>query len=185
MLIDKTYSIFANTNIIRGKIMKLSVKIAVIFLGVLFIAGAQGDLLAKDKFSYDGQIRLRSEYDLKSTAPERHSETFHDLRTRVGLKFEPTRRTLVYVQLQDSRRLGDPSSGDLSSTENVDLHQAYFQIDDAIFDNLQFKAGRFELNYGNQRVFGSVGWHNTGRSWEGGLASYRADKFRIPQHHSS
>ena len=29
------------------------------------------------------------------------------------------------------------------------------------------RAGRFEVNTGNQRLFGAVGWHNVGRSWEG------------------
>ncbi|MBD3257879.1 hypothetical protein GF377_05555, partial [candidate division GN15 bacterium] len=40
----------------------------------------------------------------------------------------------------------------------------------------------FEVNLGNQRVFGSVGWHNVGRSWEGLNAwldrlDYRLDAF--------
>jgi len=123
------------------------------------------------KFSYDGQIRLRSEFDLKAFDVERHAQNFNDLRTRVGLRFDPSDRAFVYVQLQDSRRLGDPESGDLSATNNVDLHQAYFVIKEAIFPWLTVKGGRFEVNYGNQRVFGSVGWNNIGRSWEGGLAT--------------
>ncbi|MCP4569408.1 MAG: alginate export family protein [FCB group bacterium] len=136
-------------------------------------------LMASDKFSYDGQIRLRGELDLTSTDSSRHAQNFNLLRTRVGLKFEPTDRAFAYVQLQDSRTLGSPGSGDLSATDNVDLHQAYFVIDGAIFSPLLIKAGRFELNYGNQRVFGAVGWHNVGRSWEGGLLSYRGDKFTL------
>lgn len=150
---------------------------AVAGLFLLFV-GVQ-DIKADDKLTVDGQIRLRDEIDLKSNDIERHSKVFHDLRTRVGLKFEPTDQTLVYVQLQDSRRLGDPSSGDLGTSENVDLHQAYFEIRNIIKPCLRFKAGRFELNYGNQRVFGSVGWSNTGRSWEGGILSCVCDKGRL------
>ena len=37
---------------------------------------------------------------------------------------------------------------------------------------MQFKAGRFEVAYGNQRVFGAVDWHNIGRSWDGLMLSY-------------
>ncbi len=148
-----------------------------ICLAVMAI-GAE-EILAGDKLSFDGQVRLRNEYDLKSTDAFRHSEVFHDLRTRIGLKFEPTDETMVYIQLQDSRRLGDPSSGELTSTNNVDLHQVYFEISDAVFEGVTIKAGRFELNYGNQRMFGSVGWHNAGRSWEGGLLSYRKEQFRF------
>lgn len=135
--------------------------------------------MAETKFSYDGQLRLRSELDFKSFDALRHGKNFHDLRTRVGLKFEPTDRAFIYVQFQDSRRLGDPASGDLSASDNVDLHQAYFEIHNAIFETLYIRAGRFELNYGNQRVFGSVGWHNIGRSWEGGLLSVRPNNFRL------
>ena len=134
---------------------------------------------AGEKFSYDGQIRLRGELDLKSTAESRHSANFYDLRTRIGFKFQPVDLAYVYVQLQDSRRLGDPASGDLSSTDNVDIHQAYFQLSDFVTKGLSLKAGRFEHVYGNQRIFGSVGWSNTGRSWEGGLLSYKHEKFWI------
>ena len=152
--------------------------VSAVIIGFGLIVSAAADLRAEAKLSYDGQIRLRSEYDLKSVHRSRHSKTFHDLRTRVGLKFEPTDKAMVYIQLQDSRRLGNPSSGSLEATNNVDLHQAYFEIKDAVFNDLVVKAGRFELVYGNQRVFGSVGWNNVGRSWEGAVASYRPKDFR-------
>jgi hypothetical protein len=158
--------------------MKTLSKTLFIAITITLIAAFATNVWAESKWSFDGQIRLRDEYDLKSTDSSRHSKVFHELRTRLGVKFEPTDKTMVYVQFQDSRRLGDPSSGGLNSTENVDLHQAYFQIQDAIFSRLWIKAGRFELNYGNQRVFGSVGWHNVGRSWEGALFSYRHDHAR-------
>lgn len=142
----------------------------------IFIAGS---VIAETKFSYDGQIRLREELDLKSFGSERHGKTFADLRTRVGLKFEPTDKAFAYIQFQDSRRLGDPGSGDLSASDNVDVHQAYFELHQAIWEWFYVKAGRFEVNYGNQRVFGAVGWHNVGRSWEGGIASIRPEKIKF------
>lgn len=159
--------------------MRISFRIFLTVMTISLVAVFAGDLRAESKWSFDGQIRLRDEYDLKSTEPERHSKVFHDLRTRLGVKFDPTEKVVVYVQFQDSRRLGDPSSGDLSSTANVDFHQAFFQIQDAIFRRLWIRAGRFEVNYGNQRVFGSVGWHNIGRSWEGALFAYRHEQVRV------
>jgi hypothetical protein len=149
---------------------------AYLFSGLILIFAA-GNLMAEAEFSFDGQIRLRSEIDLKSTETARHARQFNDLRTRIGLKFEPTDQVFVYVQLQDSRRLGFYGSGHLNRRiHNVDLHQAYFVIHNTIINDLHFKAGRFELNYGNQRVFGSVGWHNVGRSWEGGILTYKHEK---------
>ena len=159
--------------------MNLLVRLVSTILLAALLCAAGTVLYASDKFSYDGQIRLRNELDIKSTDSTRHARNFNDLRTRVGLKFAPTDKAFAYVQLQDSRRLGSPASGDLSSSDNVDLHQAYFAIDGAIFPELFIKAGRFEVNYGNQRVFGAVGWHNIGRSWEGALVSYRGEKFTV------
>ncbi len=138
-----------------------------------------GRALNVDDIQIDGQVRLRSEYDLKSQVEDRHSKTFHDLRTRLGVRVDPSDWAFVYIQFQDSRRLGDTASGDLTSTDNVDLHQVYFDIDDIILDGLSVRAGRFEVNYGNQRVFGSVGWNNIGRSWDGGRISYHNDHFRV------
>ncbi|MFH1699270.1 MAG: alginate export family protein [Candidatus Zixiibacteriota bacterium] len=150
-------------------------RITQIIFAIIISACIARTAMAETKFSYDGQIRLRDELNLKSLAAERHGQTFADLRTRVGLKFEPTDKALAYIQFQDSRRLGDPSSGDLSASDNVDLHQAYFELHQAIWEWLYCKAGRFEVNYGNQRVFGAVGWSNVGRSWEGGIASIRPE----------
>ncbi len=130
---------------------------------------------AETKLSYDGQIRLRAEFSNKSFAQERHAQQYNDLRTRLGLKFEPTDMAEIYIQFQDSRRLGASGSGGLESTDNVDLHQGYFKLQCANMPAFHLKGGRFEVNYGNQRVFGAVGWHNIGRSWEGILASFRPE----------
>ncbi len=159
--------------------MKRLIKAMPFFLTALLIAACAADISADDKIRYDGQIRLRSELDLKSLNPSRHARNFNDLRTRVGFKFQPSDVVFAYIQFQDSRRLGGPDSGELTSTDNVDIHQAYFVIENAIIPCLYIKGGRFELNYGNQRVFGSAGWHNIGRSWEGGLFSYRNEALQI------
>lgn len=152
-------------------------KVTFVLAAILMIALAVS-ASAETKLSYDGQMRIRDEVDLKSTDSVRHGKMFSDMRTRLGLKFEPTELVYAYIQFQDSRRLGS-NSGGLGSTSNVDLHQAYFVINEFIWKNLTFKGGRFELNYGNQRVFGAVGWHNIGRSWEGGLLSYAKNDFQI------
>jgi hypothetical protein len=132
-----------------------------------------------DKLSYDGQIRLRSELDWKSFNLGVRGKSSHDLRTRLGFKFEPSEKVMVYIQLQDSRRLGYRGSGSLLSIKNFDMHQGYFVIQDMLVPGLCFKGGRFEVNYGNQRVLGSVGWHNIGRSWDGLLISYNKSNIHI------
>ncbi|MCK5124988.1 MAG: alginate export family protein [candidate division Zixibacteria bacterium] len=157
--------------------MKITVKTILIISCMLIAFSASA--LAETKFSYDGQIRLRVEFSNKSFAQERHAQQYNDLRTRLGFTFEPTDMAKVYIQFQDSRRLGSPSSGGLTSSNNVDLHQAYFELQCPKHPSFHLKGGRFEVNYGNQRVFGAVGWHNIGRSWEGLIASVRPENFNI------
>lgn len=150
-----------------------------LLLGAILIITMAVSVSAETELTYDGQIRIRDEAVNKSFDAERHTALFSDMRTRLGLKFEPTELVYAYIQFQDSRRLGDPSSGGLNSTNNVDLHQAYIVVNQFIWKHLALKGGRFELNYGNQRVFGAVGWSNIGRSWEGGMLSYAKDNFQI------
>lgn len=157
--------------------MQNLLKQSALFVLLFFLVAAAG--YAETKFSYDGQIRLRAEMSNREFTQERHTQQYNDLRTRLGLKFEPTDMAEVYIQFQDSRRLGDPASGDLESTDNVDLHQAYFFLQCPQLPIFYLKGGRFEVNYGNQRVFGSVGWHNVGRSWEGLIASFRPENIRF------
>jgi len=145
--------------------------------GLLTASGARAVDL--DKISIDGQVRLRSVYDLREISRYRHHQIYHDLRTRLGVRVDPTDRTFVYLQLQNSRRLGVPSSGDLTDSAVVDMHQAYFDIRDLVFPEIRLRAGRFEMVYGNQRVFGSDNWGNVGRVWDGARLSYVGDKLRI------
>jgi hypothetical protein len=153
-------------------------------LGLALVLLVPGMAVAGTKIAFDGQVRLRSEVDSKRFAPESHVLNFSDLRTRLGVRVDPSDRVYAYIQFQDSRRIGGFGSGNLESFDNVDLHQAYFAVSGVIHSKLRIKGGRFELNYGNQRVFGSVGWNNVGRSWEGGIISYvdpaaRVDVFEL------
>jgi hypothetical protein len=153
-------------------------------IAVLAIFGGQllfADVSAVDlnKISIDGQVRLRSIYNQSDYWGWRLHRIYHDLRTRLGVRIDPTEWTFVYLQLQNSRRLGEPSSGDLTDSAVVNMHQAYFEIRDLVFPDIRLQAGRFEMVYGNQRVFGSDNWGNVGRVWDGARLSYVGDKLRI------
>ncbi len=126
-----------------------------------------------------GQVRFRSEADKRDFSPGATVKSFSDLRTRASVEATVDGNTSALIQLQDSRRLGGQSlfgtdnSGTLSNGANIDIHQAVVSIDHLWQDGPGLRAGRFEVNLGNQRVFGSVGWHNVGRSWEGAILSLR------------
>lgn len=131
-----------------------------------------------------GQIRHRSELDARDFNADTTPAGVHLLRTRLNAAFEPTDRVEVFVQIQDSRLFGegnpslargtmDPSAGQL------DLHQAYFQVDGLFNTALSLKVGRQELIYGNQRLVGAVGWSNVGRTFDAGRLAYEGDRGSI------
>lgn len=140
---------------------------------------------ADTELKFSGQIRLREEANKKDFDADKTWLSYADLRTRFAVDALVDSNTHVFIQLQDSRRmggntfLGARASGQLNDGKNVDVHQAYFQVDRLLADGIGFKAGRFEMNFGNERVFGAVGWSNVGRVWEGGMGWYDHEKFKI------
>ncbi|NNE44240.1 MAG: alginate export family protein, partial [Gemmatimonadetes bacterium] len=122
---------------------------------------------------WDGHIRVRTATSDRTFMPDAAVRNSTELRSRFGVGTTVKSNATVYIQLQDSRVLGgegatgEPTSGTLNDGHNVDLHQAWLRVTELIGPDVGLRAGRFEVNTGNQRVFGSVGWHNVGRSWEG------------------
>lgn len=131
--------------------------------------------------TWSGQIRVRMNTgDRTFRGLPVHNDT--ELRTRVGLKLRSSGGNVHgFVQFQDSRVLGGRgmgrlgyTSGTLNSAANVDVHQAFLAVDALGTERIGLQVGRFEVNVANQRLFGAVGWHNVGRSWEGVRATVRA-----------
>jgi hypothetical protein len=70
------------------------------------------------------------------------------------------------------------STGVSGNTNTVNLHEAYILLNNAFgVDGLIVKLGRQEVNLGNQRLVGSVGWSQAGRSIDGILAAYKVGNF--------
>ncbi|MBM3319953.1 MAG: alginate export family protein [Candidatus Eisenbacteria bacterium] len=145
-------------------------------------------VLAETKLTVSGQVRVRSELDKKSFEPAASPLQFNDLRARLGIEAVVDANTHVFVQFQDSRRLGGVSaageymSGTTNDAKNVDLHQGYLLVDRLGVDGLGMQAGRYEINLGNQRVFGANDWSNVGRTWEGFSLSYKAAPAKVTAH---
>lgn len=154
-------------------------------VGAALLGAAQTtNLQAGETVTFTGQIRARGELDGKAFDPEAGTRQYTDLRTRLAARATLHENTHAFIQLQDSRRLGgsgptgSETSGTLTHDANVDVHQAYIEID-RIVHRLGLQVGRFEVNLGNERVFGAVGWHNVGRSWEGLRTVLHGDQVRL------
>lgn len=134
--------------------------------------------LAQDQIDVSAQIRPRFQMNDKDFSSNIASENFTELRTRLGLKFSPAENISGFIQLQDSRVYGsEPST--LTSIDNIDLHQAYFEVKKIFSLPFNVKLGRLELSFGPQRLIGAVNWHNVGRSFDGGVIKLVTEKVNI------
>ena len=150
-------------------------------LGLCILMALPG--FARKKWNFSGQIRHRLEISGKDFLDSTARSNSHYLRTRFNASFKPYRHVGIFLQLQDSRVFGEESSTlKDGSADNLDLHQAYFQIDYLFGWPLQLKVGRMEAIYGPQRLIGAVGWHNIGRSFDGVRLRYQGP-FQVDAFH--
>ena len=118
------------------------------------------------------EIRLRPES--RSDFSEKNALNSIVLqRIRLNARLRLNERVTGLVQLQDSRFWGQEVST-ASNESNVDLHQAYLQVDRFLAAPVSLRVGRQELVYGNERLVGAFGWNNVGRSFDGVKLSYAA-----------
>jgi hypothetical protein len=142
-------------------------------LSLLFASSGQ----SQEKYKLGLQIRYRFEIDNKDFSGETAPNDFNLLRTRLAVTLTPSADLEGFVQVQDARVFGEETSTLTDgSADNLDLHQAYFQIKNLCKLPVDLKAGRMEVTYGSERFIGAVGWSNIGRSFDGGILRLRQDR---------
>lgn len=136
--------------------------------GSLFDVGS--DTGAVSKLTVSGEMRTRWEdrqnmTDFSSAAHDR--QEWVDARARLGLKFELTEETEVFIQAQ-SRYLwggqsglndavgGTPAAG-IDDHDSLDLYQAYVKFQPEIFGvETTLTIGRMELPLGSEMLLGNA-----------------------------
>jgi len=123
-----------------------------------------------------GQIRLRGEWDDRHVLADQRVNVYL-LRTRLRATAKPLPWITVLGELQDARYLGesDPllGRGTLDNTApQLDMHQAYAQIDTPLSLPVQLRFGRQEMPLGNERLVGPATWINPARSFDGARATW-------------
>jgi len=150
-----------------------SVSLLVLSVLLADVSAAQ----SSDRLSLTGQIRQRSEYSAKDFDAGNDNTFFSLLRTRINLGVTATDDVKAFVQFQDSRTWGGGNPGAARGTMDgsapmLDVHQAYFSVQNLFESGLTAKIGRQEINIGNQRLIGAVGWHNVGRTFDAARFGY-------------
>lgn len=128
---------------------------------ILFIS-----VSAQETVEFTGQIRPRFFLDNKDFNSNTNFQTYGEMRSRLGVKFNPTENLSAFFQFQDSRRFGE-EPGTISNTKNVDIHQAYLQVSNLFNLPVNLKAGRMEASYGTERIMARNNWNNISRSYDG------------------
>ncbi|NQV72128.1 alginate export family protein [bacterium] len=157
-------------------------------LGLVFILlSIHSELVSAqmmDKLSVTGQLRHRSEYSAKDFDANTDNPFYSLLRTRLNVGVQATEDVKVFVQFQDSRTWGGENPAFARGTMDgsaplFDVHQAYFNVTNAFGSGFSATLGRQEINVGNQRLVGAVGWHNVGRSFDAIRLGYQLDKGNV------
>lgn len=158
-----------------------TVRICLLLSGLLLLpsgdASSQTPPLAdtvRQTVTLRGEIRHRFELDRRVRADddEKKFGDYHLLRSRAQVTYAPASDVEGVIQIQDSRFFGQENGaagrGTLdANAPALDLHQAYVTVRNLFESGVDLQFGRQELSYGNERLIGSVGWSNTGRSFDG------------------
>jgi hypothetical protein len=59
------------------------------------------------------------------------------------------------------------------------MHEAYLNVNSIFGTPLNFRAGRQELAYGDERLIGSFGWNNNGRAFDAFKLTYNSDMVNV------
>jgi hypothetical protein len=126
-----------------------------------------------------GEIRLRFEMgDNNLFSFRRETDTLIRQRARLHAKAKLTDDITGFIQIQDSRVWGEEFDT-LSTFINVDLHQAYIDVNRFLTDSLSLRAGRQELRYGNERLIGAFDWDNNARAFDAIKGVYAKKKWSV------
>ncbi|MFZ5430561.1 MAG: hypothetical protein ACOZDD_10050 [Bacteroidota bacterium] len=142
---------------------------------LLLFAGILMAEMASAQFSLTGEYRPRTEYSHgygTLAADNQDASTFTSQRTRLNFSFtnEFIRTGLV---LQDVRTWGNQAQLVMNQDFAVSLHQGWAEV--LFSPKFSLKAGRQELSYDDQRIFGPVGWLQQARSHDLALFKYEGD----------
>ena len=138
------------------------------FLSLTTVSAQSQQAIATAPVTFTGEVRTRTEADRPSSPLA--ADVFTYLRTRLGIRVDPTSHVRVFLQVQDSRVLG--SEGNTSSNARaanlLEMHQGYVEFSQSARSAyFSLRAGRQEVALGNERLLGVVNWSNLGRSLDG------------------
>jgi hypothetical protein len=113
------------------------------------------------------ELRWRSEFrDNADLQPADDFDAFTGQRFRFRLRIQPHRKFSFLIEGQDVELFGAESDKVIHDL-STNLYQAYFDWKIGAKEAWEFRGGRQELIYGEERLVGAFGWDQVGRSFDG------------------
>ncbi len=156
-----------------------------LFLGGVAILGIAGSVLAGPPPAPQGQpqsaeskeklkplevsVELRQRNEFRDNAdfkPADDFDRFLGQRMRINLRARLHPRLTFFIQGQDVWVI-ESNSDKVIHDLATNLHQAYLDWKLSGTDRWDFRGGRQELAYGEERLVGTFAWDNVGRSFDG------------------
>lgn len=133
-----------------------------------------------DAWKFNGQVLIRGEMDGRDFTQTTPPIFFTVMRTRLALsKGLFNRHIELFAQIQDARTLGEEAAT-IVNFKNLDLYQGFVKLNQILGQDLSFQVGRFEMDYGNTRLFSSLpGWNYFGQAFDGARIQYRNARFDL------
>lgn len=131
------------------------------------------------QFILDAELRPRAEFrnGFNRLMPDSIDPAFSiSQRTRFNAYFNKE-NIKVYISIQDVRTWGDVGQLNFSDVNGLAIHQAWGEF--GIGKYVSVKAGRQELVYDDQRMFGNVGWAQQARSHDALLGKFKKGRLSI------
>ena len=137
--------------------------------------------MGSTKVTIGGQLRERLEWWGQEVGTGKGAELGATYRARLNIKAELSDGVTAVFTPQAVGYWGENGQGlGLGETTSFTMHEAYMLLSNPFgINNLIVKLGRQEVNLGNQRLVGAVGWSQAGRSIDGILVGYVAGDYGL------
>ncbi|MEO2083440.1 MAG: alginate export family protein, partial [Desulfurobacteriaceae bacterium] len=138
--------------------------------------------MGSTKVTIGGQLRERLEWWAQEVGTGKGAELGATYRARLNIKAELSDGVTAVFTPQAVGYWGEGGQGlGLGEKEGeVSMHEAYMLLSNPFgINNVIVKLGRQEVNLGNQRLVGAVGWSQAGRSIDGILVGYVAGDYGL------
>jgi Alginate export len=116
---------------------------------------------------FSGEFRARLEGFSGGGFKADNSDAYYLNRIRINLLIQPAHWIKAFAQTQDARVAFKNTKPAAPPYQNTwDLRLAYIELGDSEKGVIGVRTGRQELNFGEQRLVGSLDWVNTARSFD-------------------